>query len=307
MKTKYSFLRITVLFIVGIWLTISCSSVKKTAIDCPDITVSRYYKADAGRAFHRKLTTYKAKGTSKYSYSGIKRNKKSPAIATIVKNDYQREIINITKSDYNNNLTAFLPVEINSGSKLIVMNRKEIWNANLKTDLENDAAFFDEPQKCDTIIMRSGMKCIGKVEEIGLNEVKYRRCDNLAGPIISVLKSNVNVIKYSNGTNDYFTSNDYIPPVQASNANFSADNRYASDGRKNQGLAVAGFVTSLAGLFVLSIPLGLLSVIFGAVSLGKIRRNPSRYKGKGFAIAAIIIGLVDVVAMIVLLSTVTVY
>jgi hypothetical protein len=306
MKTNYYFPRTTVLFIVGICLAVSCSSVKKTAIDCPDITVSRYHKADPGRA-HRKATTYKRNNTSRYSYSGIKRNRKSLASATAEEYVNHREVINITKSDYNNNLTAFMPVDMNTGSKLIILNSKEIWDTDLKTDLKNDASFSNEPQKCDTIVMRSGLKYIGKVEEIGLSEVKYRRCDNLTGPVISVLKSNVNVIKYSNGTNDYFTSNDYIPSAQPSYTTYSADKRFAGDSRKNQGLAVAGFVTSLVGLFVLSIPLGLLSIIFGAVSLGKIRKNPSRYKGKGFAIAALIIGLVDVVAMIVLLSTVAVY
>jgi hypothetical protein len=306
MKAKHSFLANASFLISLICLFISCSSVKKTAIDCPDISSNRYYKAENSRQLHRKSFARKSANTSRYSFSGSKRNRRVLASSgPVIAKDYPREIINLSKSEYNRSLTAFLPEAEESRSSLVGM---KVGNSiGEKSEISIDAVFSVQPQKCDTIVLRSGIKYVGKVEEIGLSEIKYRRCDNLAGPLIAVLKSNVNVIKYSNGTNDYFTSNDYIPSVQSSDNNFSADNRFAVDTRKSHGLAIAGFVTSLAGLFIFSIPLGILSVVFGAVSLGKIRRSPSRFKGKGLAIAAIIIGLVDIVVMIALLATVTVY
>ena len=72
---------------------------------------------------------------------------------------------------------------------------------------------------------------------------------------------------------------------------------------KVEGLGLAGFVSSLVGLFIASIPLGIIAIVFGNISLSKIKKNPQRYKGKGFAVASIIIGIVDVVAMIVLLGS----
>jgi hypothetical protein len=201
------------------------------------------------------------------------------------------------KAEYRKSLTASVAIPEGRRSGLVRYESSEIF-------MNNNARSADDSQQiiaiqgCDTIVLKSGVKYVGKVEEIGLTEVKYRRCTNLTGPVISVLNSDVNVIKYSNGTNDYFTSNDYIPSAVVTNFNNSQP-----DVRKNQGLGVAGFVTSLTGLFIFSIPLGVLSVIFGAVSLGKIKRE-RRFKGRGFAIAAIIIGLVDIIAMILLLGSV---
>lgn len=304
MKAKFFFPANASFLICLIFLFISCSSVKKTAVDCPDFSSNRYYKAS--RPVHRKSLAHISSNASPYSFSASKRSRRVLASTSPVTAQNSREIINLSKSEYNRSLTAFLPDAEESRSSLIVIRSVERGKEE-SSEISKDAFYSAQTQKCDTIVLRSGMKYVGKVEEIGLTEIKYRRCDNIAGPLIAVLKSDVNVIRYSNGANDYFTSNDYIPSVQSSQNTFSADNRYSTDNRKSQGLGVAGFVTSLAGLFVFSIPLGILSVVFGAVSLGKIRRNPSRFKGRGFAIAAIIIGLVDIVAMIALLATVTVY
>jgi hypothetical protein len=150
--------------------------------------------------------------------------------------------------------------------------------------------------KCDTIVLKSGAIIIGKVEEIGQSELKYKRCNNLTGPIISVLKSDVSKILYSNGTNELFGPNEmYIP-----NQTYYSNNN--STPVKTEGLGLAGFITGLVGLFIASIPLGIIAVVFGSISLLKIKKNPQRFKGKGFAIASIILGIVDVVAMLILLS-----
>lgn len=74
------------------------------------------------------------------------------------------------------------------------------------------------------------------------------------------------------------------------------------DSQKTNGMAIAGFVCSLVGLFLFGIVLGLLGIIFGAIGLGKISKDSSRWKGKGMAIAALIVGVVDVVVAIVLLA-----
>lgn len=74
------------------------------------------------------------------------------------------------------------------------------------------------------------------------------------------------------------------------------------DSQKTNGMAIAGFVCSLVGLFLFGIVLGLLGIIFGAIGLGKISKDSSRWKGKGMAIAALVVGVVDVVVAIVLLA-----
>ena len=70
-----------------------------------------------------------------------------------------------------------------------------------------------------------------------------------------------------------------------------------------EALGLAGFIAGVIGLFVLGIPLGVTATVLGAVSLAKIKRNPGRYWGRGFALAALIIGIVAVVGAIVVLAT----
>ena len=58
----------------------------------------------------------------------------------------------------------------------------------------------------DTLSMRSGENMLVKVIEVGTSEVKYRKLDNLNGPVFSILKSDLLMIKYENGTKDDFSS-----------------------------------------------------------------------------------------------------
>ena len=72
----------------------------------------------------------------------------------------------------------------------------------------------------DTLSMRSGENILVKVievsnvslkwtkkgiNEVGTAEVKYKKLDNLNGPVFSMLKSDLLMIKYQNGTSDDFS------------------------------------------------------------------------------------------------------
>ena len=56
----------------------------------------------------------------------------------------------------------------------------------------------------DLIIKRNGDEIKVKVFEVGTTEIKYKNYDNLSGPTYSILKSDVFMIKYENGTKDIF-------------------------------------------------------------------------------------------------------
>lgn len=67
--------------------------------------------------------------------------------------------------------------------------------------------FFVLIIKCqaqDVILLKNGAEINAKVEQINDNDVKYRKPDNLNGPVYTVLKSEIFMIKYSNGTKDTF-------------------------------------------------------------------------------------------------------
>jgi hypothetical protein len=66
------------------------------------------------------------------------------------------------------------------------------------------ASFSNIIKAQDTLTMRSGENVIVKIIEVGTSEVKYKKVDNLNGPIISILKSEVSMIQYENGSKDVF-------------------------------------------------------------------------------------------------------
>ena len=67
----------------------------------------------------------------------------------------------------------------------------------------------------DNIVLRTGEEVKAKVEEVGLNEIKYKRADNPTGPLYTILKSEVLMIKYENGTKDVFAEAAPAAPATA--------------------------------------------------------------------------------------------
>lgn len=58
----------------------------------------------------------------------------------------------------------------------------------------------------DIIIMKDGSEVTSKVKEVGTTEIKYVKFDNLTGPVYSIEKSTIFMIKYENGTKDVFST-----------------------------------------------------------------------------------------------------
>lgn len=56
----------------------------------------------------------------------------------------------------------------------------------------------------DVIVLNNGDELKAKVEEVGSSEVKYRKFENLNGPVYTLRKSEVFMIRYESGTKDVF-------------------------------------------------------------------------------------------------------
>lgn len=110
----------------------------------------------------------------------------------------------------------------------------------------------------DIITTKKGEDILSKVVEINLTELKYKKFDNLNGPLISILKTDVLMIRYENGTKDIF-KDEYLAPttvaIKGENENYKLGQQDAK--RYYKGYRAAGTGTLVTGL-VLSPLLGLI-------------------------------------------------
>ncbi|MDR1197668.1 MAG: hypothetical protein LBK94_01470 [Prevotellaceae bacterium] len=68
----------------------------------------------------------------------------------------------------------------------------------------------------DIITLKSAEEIKAKVQEIGTDNVKYKKYDNLNGPTYTLVKSDIFMIKYENGEKEVFTAQNQ--PVQEKQA-----------------------------------------------------------------------------------------
>ena len=161
-----------------------------------------------------------------------------------------------------------------------------------------DSIFQDlDSAKCDVIMLRNGEEIKGKVLEINLTEVKYKRCDNPNGPIISLRKQDVFIIKYANGTKDVINN-----ATTQSNPDETSAAIVCPEAIAGFILALAAFPISLFLLFLISelaLPVFLIFTIAGLVlsgiALAKINRNPEKYRSRGLEIAGLVFGILGAV------------
>ena len=67
------------------------------------------------------------------------------------------------------------------------------------TEKKSSIAFDVE---CDNIIFRDGEEVSAKIIEITPDLIKYRKCSNLEGPLISVSRKSILMIRYADGTKE---------------------------------------------------------------------------------------------------------
>ena len=89
--------------------------------------------------------------------------------------------------------------------------------------LQNNFSNTAAPEECDNIILKNGNEISGNVLEITLTEIKYKKCDNLEGPTISVYKSDIFMIKYRNGKKDIISNLDTKNKEYEKNKELNAD------------------------------------------------------------------------------------
>ncbi|MES2680444.1 MAG: DUF4190 domain-containing protein [Bacteroidota bacterium] len=144
----------------------------------------------------------------------------------------------------------------------------------------------DEP--CDDIIFKDGSEIKGKIVEITPTEIKYKKCDMLDGPNYVTKKSEVFMIKYSNGTREVFKdqpNNNSQPGAGQPNNNVQ---------RSLHDLATVSFVLGILSLipFITSPFFAVAAIVKGDRALKEIHAQPHLYRGEGMATIGKIIGII---------------
>jgi hypothetical protein len=129
----------------------------------------------------------------------------------------------------------------------------------------------------DIIVQKNGEEIKAKVDQVLDTEIKYRKADNLSGPLYSVKKADVFMIKYENGTKDVFGDQpvvSYAEKTPVKKINFSDKDLQPA---KNATLLGELLVIPILGLGItsgaiddnpgLTIPMGAVATIIGAIGI----------------------------------------
>ena len=151
----------------------------------------------------------------------------------------------------------------------------------------------------DEITFKNGDEVKAKVLEINENEIKYKRCDNLDGPIIVVNKSEVFMIKYLNGSKEVFK--DVTPKQNSIPANNNNNNiPFYYDNRQTSPLAIISLVMGILVFFTAAIT-AIPAIITGSIALHQINTKPNQYKGHSMATTGIVLGITAAIIALIII------
>lgn len=108
----------------------------------------------------------------------------------------------------------------------------------------------------DILTKKSGEDIQAKVLEVTSSEVKYKKFDNQNGPTFSILKSDLLMVRYENGTKDLFNEPKKIESVITTNRDLFKEGQ-ADASRYYKGYRAAG-TTVMATSLLLSPLVGLI-------------------------------------------------
>ena len=113
--------------------------------------------------------------------------------------------------------------------------------------------------ECDNIILKNGSEISSKIIEITPDLIKYRKCANIEGPLISISRNSILMIRYADGTKDIM--------------NFDKDNHdnqvYNYSSTPSSSIGFASIVTSIFAWFTLPYIFAPAGIILGIIGLIK--------------------------------------
>jgi hypothetical protein len=121
----------------------------------------------------------------------------------------------------------------------------------------------------DVLLFKNGDKLIAKVIEVDKDKIKYKRCDNLDGPVFSTRKGSLAKLTYYNGVEEDLDIPEEIKPTKE---------QAGEKPKETNSLGLMSFIFACLGVFFgITLP---LAVAFGFASLAQFKKYPERYKDK---------------------------
>jgi hypothetical protein len=147
------------------------------------------------------------------------------------------------------------------------------------------------------ITFKSGDQVNARVTEITDDKIKYKRCDNLDGPVFVANKSTVALIKYSNGVVEKVEAP--ATSVYSSGTNSTPMNPYYGP-QKVHPLAMWSLVALL--LAPLTIGIGWIAALMMANrAIREINLDPKKWRGLMLAKVVKVLALVSIILFCLLL------
>ncbi len=161
----------------------------------------------------------------------------------------------------------------------------------------------------DKVIFKNGDIITAKVIEITDDKIKYKRCDNIEGPLFVVSKTAVHSIRYVNGVTDIIEPPAYNNNGTPNNGQTpgNADNDYKGV-QKTHPKAIAALLLTITGFYPLIILGWILGLIFAVKAQKEIIANPKRYKGLKLArfvkfFTSVLLGLIALILILAILGS----
>jgi len=171
-----------------------------------------------------------------------------------------------------------------------ISNSAKLANAEISTYELITAA--EEPEKsCDTLLMKNGKVINAKIIEIGVDIIKYKRCEFLDGPMYSVNSSDVELLTYSNGTKEV------VPTVKTPPKKSKTHIVGLVLGIVGLNLGVAFAIILSQVFFFIGAGLGLLAIILAIISHLMLKKNPDAQNGRTLGAISAIVGGLSLVAL----------
>jgi hypothetical protein len=164
--------------------------------------------------------------------------------------------------------------------QVIVLNENK--DLGFLNDLKKPALLITNDTCGDKIFFKNGTIVSAKVVEVDREKIKYKRCDNLDGPLFTVNKRSLTMVQYYNGVKE---------DLGVEDETYVAEQAVKKEDEKaSEPMGVTSFVCSLLG-WIFGITL-LLAVPLAIGSLSHYKKEPGKYKGKGLPIAALILSVI---------------